>query len=70
MGKYLDYRSKEDRNGELTVLRGFAKKKNPRLLWNWVGGSRSLGIFFWKIYFSMGSNFFWIFGFFLTLQRP
>ena len=29
-------------------FRGFAKKKNsknPRLLWKWVGGSRSLGIF-------------------------
>ena len=22
------------------VLRGFAKKKNPILLWKWVGGSR------------------------------
>ena len=34
----------------VSCLRGSAKKtisKNPRLLWNWVGGgSRSLGIFF------------------------
>ena len=33
------------------LMRGFAKKfflfsKNPRLLGKWVGGSRSLGIFF------------------------
>ena len=28
------------------VLRGFAKKKNPRLLWKWVGGSRSHSEFF------------------------
>ena len=48
------------------LLRGFAKKKNsknPRLLWKWVGGSRSLGHFFvWKNRPKIALNQYWYFG--------
>ena len=42
-------RPQEQKNTTCTQLRGFAKEKkpkNPRLLWKWVGGSRSHSEFF------------------------
>ena len=51
MSSHFQFHSRQQQEEYARALRGFAKippPQNPRLLWKWVGGSKSHSDFFFK----------------------